>query len=267
MHHESRPSRARKSAVPKKKKTLNRRHSCYYSWRNSDGGRCNWIEGTCVPNCADPRNRRKDLCESNFCVWSDEYSTCTFAHEKLKAREEFCKYQTKLNDNQRRFCTELTRSHSTHLYATEQPIELSKFMGCWYVHANIPTILDKGSVNNIEHCSWDEKGRIKFEFQYEKPAGEKKVLYQHGYVKDGNAWMYLHLNLPYIILYVSEDYSKAIVGYPDRSYLWIMTRFRTVDTIELDSLVQKAVDDFGYDRHLILKVPFDESAESPSCKP
>ena len=40
-------------------------------------------------------------------------------------------------------------------------VDLEKFMGDWYVIANIPTFIEKGAVNAIESYKLDSKGRVK----------------------------------------------------------------------------------------------------------
>ena len=39
-------------------------------------------------------------------------------------------------------------------------VDLKRFMGDWYVIANIPTFIEKGAVNAVESYELDSKGRI-----------------------------------------------------------------------------------------------------------
>ena len=39
-------------------------------------------------------------------------------------------------------------------------VDLERFMGDWYVIANIPTFIEKGAVNAVESYELDSKGRI-----------------------------------------------------------------------------------------------------------
>ena len=46
-----------------------------------------------------------------------------------------------------------------------------------------------------------------------------------------------------------------LVGYPDRSYLWIMTRRWDYPTEEYAKLEARCVDEFGYPKEKIVLVP------------
>jgi dehydrogenase/reductase SDR family protein 12 len=121
------------------------------------------------------------------------------------------------------------------LKAMDRPIELSRFMGRWYVIANIPTFFDKGTINNIEEYSFDEaSGVIQVDFSYSNPSLTKTSCLQQraSVVNELNTqWklspkigFYLPLSIPYLIADCSEDYSSTIIGVPDRAYVWLMTR-------------------------------------------
>eukprot|EP00434_Breviolum_minutum_P009455 symbB.v1.2.008327.t1/scaffold520.1/size192860/10 len=62
------------------------------------------------------------------------------------------------------------------------------------------------------------------------------------------------LQLPYIIVDRSEDYSTAIIGYPNRSYLWVLSRTPEISAKEYEKLIDKCKD-FGYDESKIRRVP------------
>jgi apolipoprotein D and lipocalin family protein len=122
------------------------------------------------------------------------------------------------------------------LAAMARPIDIQRFMGRWYVVANIPTVFDKGTINNTEDYVWNEKKQcVDVEFRYQKSQTDKtEVVKQRCTIANAfkTEWslspklgvFYLPLGIPYLILECTEDYSQCIVGVPDRSYLWIMTR-------------------------------------------
>lgn len=61
-------------------------------------------------------------------------------------------------------------------------INIDQFMGVWIVQAHIPTIFDKGTVNNIEEYVWDpEQEVVNVTFKYTIPAeGYDKSLMNRG---------------------------------------------------------------------------------------
>ena len=53
--------------------------------------------------------------------------------------------------------------------------------------------------------------------------------------------LYLPLGISYLILHVADDYSYAVVGVPCRSYLWIITRKRPINTDKYNSIQRDAI--------------------------
>jgi apolipoprotein D and lipocalin family protein len=151
------------------------------------------------------------------------------------------------------------------LTGMDRPIDIPRFMGRWYVLANIPTKFDKGTMmNKTEDYLWNEnKQCIDIEFRYQKKVnGKIQLIRQRSTVANAanTVWtlapkvgiFYIPFGIPYLILYCSEDYSQCIIGVPDRSYLWIMIRTQgTVEPTIFASLVGRAVD-LGYDAEKIV---------------
>eukprot|EP00401_Gymnodinium_catenatum_P065122 CAMPEP_0117532740 /NCGR_PEP_ID=MMETSP0784-20121206/39523_1 /TAXON_ID=39447 /ORGANISM="" /LENGTH=358 /DNA_ID=CAMNT_0005329141 /DNA_START=84 /DNA_END=1160 /DNA_ORIENTATION=+ len=154
------------------------------------------------------------------------------------------------------------------LQALERPIDLQRFiMGKWYVVANIPTTFDKDTVNNVEEYTYDEATRmVQVNFFYSnKELTKTSCLQQRATVKnEGNTeWklspkvgVYLPVSIPYLIADCAEDYSYTIIGVPDRSYVWIMTREPQPDAAVVEALTKK-VQLLGYEPGKLVKVVQD----------
>ena len=129
-------------------------------------------------------------------------------------------------------------SQQNKLSAMTGSIDLSQFMTKWYVMANIPTFVEIDTRNCIETYTWNEKTkRIGVFFEYTTKYGEYSTMRQYGTIKNSPVdthWgvnpqvccVYLPLDLDYLIIDCAEDYSYSMVGVPDRSYLWIMTKLK-----------------------------------------
>merc|ERR1719446_814976 len=51
--------------------------------------------------------------------------------------------------------------------AMENPIDIQRFMGKWYIIGNIPSFLDKNTANGTEEYTWnEEKQQIDVTFTY-----------------------------------------------------------------------------------------------------
>lgn len=145
---------------------------------------------------------------------------------------------------------------------TAERVDLDRFMGDWYVVANIPTSFERNAWNALEQYSRNERGEIETTFTFNKGAadGPEKVYRPKGFVTDdpSNAVWGMQFIWPfkaeYRILHVDEDYSETIIGRRKRDYLWIMTRVPHPDEAQLERLIQIAVEE-GYLREKIQRVP------------
>ncbi|MCW8956119.1 MAG: lipocalin family protein [Gammaproteobacteria bacterium] len=140
-------------------------------------------------------------------------------------------------------------------------VDLDRFMGDWYVIANIPTFIEVGAHNAIESYSMNDNGSIKTSFSFYQGAfdGEFKTYHPTGYVSeaDNSVWGMQFIwpfKAEYIIAYLSEDYQYTIIARSARDYVWVMSRTSTVDDSVYQSLLQRCVE-MGYPAELIQKVP------------
>lgn len=163
------------------------------------------------------------------------------------------------------------------LAAMDRQIDLARFMGKWYVILNIPTYFDRDTVNNIEEYSYNEATQtIHVDFTYsDKAMSKTSLLKQQAKVENElkTQWslspkvgVYLPLKIPYLVVDCAEDYSTTIIGVPDRSYVWIMTRTANPDETVVEALTKKA-QALGYDAGKLVRVPQKWDCEPPAMVP
>jgi apolipoprotein D and lipocalin family protein len=141
-------------------------------------------------------------------------------------------------------------------------VDLERFMGDWYVIANIPTPPEEGAYNAVESYRIDQDGSIATTFKFRQGAfnGPEKVMHPRGFVRDGtsNAVWGMQFIWPikaeYVISHVDPDYRETIVARSRRDYVWIMARQPTLSDADYARLEQK-VRDLGYDVSKLQKVP------------
>ena len=141
-------------------------------------------------------------------------------------------------------------------------VDLERFMGPWYVIANIPTFLEKGAHNAVETYSMNEDGTIATRFTFNKDSfdGKAKEYNPKGFVVDqeSNALWGMRFVWPikadYRIVYLNEDYTQTIVARQNRDYVWIMARTSTISDSDYDRLVE-FVRSIGYDTSKLMRVP------------
>ena len=145
---------------------------------------------------------------------------------------------------------------------TVEYVDLERFMGSWYVIANIPNFLEKGAHNAVETYELDDDGSIKTTFTFRKDSfdGEQKEFNLRGFVTDktSNALWGMRIVWPikadYRIVYLDDDYSQTIIGRQKRDFVWIMARTPTISDADFDSLMKRS-EALGYDISKIESVP------------
>jgi apolipoprotein D and lipocalin family protein len=143
-------------------------------------------------------------------------------------------------------------------------VDLQRFMGDWYVIANIPTRLERTAHNAIESYRIDVDGTIATTFVFRDGAfdGPEKRYEPRGFVRPGTGdavwgmrfFWYAPVKFEYVIAYVNEDYSQTIIGRSSRDYVWIMARTPQLPQSEYDRLVER-VKVLGYDTSRLNRVP------------
>ncbi len=141
-------------------------------------------------------------------------------------------------------------------------VDLQRFMGDWYVIANIPTFVETGAYNAVESYRLDTDGTIATTFTFRVGGfdGEPKQYTPRGFVLDtqSNAVWGMQFIWPikgdYRIVYLDGDYSQTVIGREKRDYVWIMSRTPTIPEPDYQSILQMLAVQ-GYDTTKIQKVP------------
>jgi len=145
---------------------------------------------------------------------------------------------------------------------SEKYVDLDRFMGDWYVIANIPTFIEEGAHNAIETYAKNKDGTIAttFTFNADSFDGELKEYHPKGFVTDdkSNAIWDMQFIWPfksdYRILHVDDKYQYTIIGRIKRDYVWIMARNPIINADDYKKLVS-IIKDSGYDISKIELVP------------
>jgi apolipoprotein D and lipocalin family protein len=145
---------------------------------------------------------------------------------------------------------------------TVEYVDLPRFMGDWYVIANIPTRLEKGAHNAVETYRLDDDGSIATTFTFRDGGfdGELKRYNPRGFIKDGgsNAEWGMQFIWPikadYRVVYLDEDYTVTIIGRNKRDYVWLMARQPDMADARYEELVD-LIAAMGYDRNKVQRVP------------
>jgi apolipoprotein D and lipocalin family protein len=155
---------------------------------------------------------------------------------------------------------------------TVAKVDLPRYQGTWYELARLPMFFqrncaqsearydlqDDGSIGVINRCrtldgEWQEaKGQA-----VPQVAGQTDKLW----VRFDNWFSNLLPGVAkgeYWVLYLDDDYQSALVGHPNRDYLWLLTRTPQVAPAMRDQLLDVARSQ-GYDTDaLIWRTPDDQ---------
>lgn len=128
---------------------------------------------------------------------------------------------------------------------TDKDVDMPKFMGRWHVLAHIPTAFEKNTFDNYENYIYrDVRKDIAVAFQYsslddlERKSQNQMSMIARVFnapinshwklnIKYGITWP---IDLNYLVFDAVKDsngeYLYTIVGVPDRSAVWIMTKLK-----------------------------------------
>ncbi len=145
---------------------------------------------------------------------------------------------------------------------TVDKVNLERYMGDWYVIANIPTFIETEAHNAVENYQLNSDGTIATTFSFNDSAfdGEQKVYRPRGFILDdkSNALWGMQFIWPikadFRIVYLDDDYNQTIIGRIKRDYVWVMARTPEISESDYQHLVE-VIRDLGYDTSKLRKVP------------
>jgi len=156
----------------------------------------------------------------------------------------------------------LSACSSVEPLPTVEYVDLDRFMGDWYVIANIPTSIETQAYNAVESYQLDDDGSIATTFTFNKGGfkGDKKRYNPRGFVRDStsNAEWGMQFIWPikadYRIIYLDDDYQLTVIGRNKRDYVWVMARTPTIEEEQYEAMME-LVKAAGYDMTNMRKVP------------
>lgn len=141
--------------------------------------------------------------------------------------------------------------------ATVPKVDLEKYLGKWYEIAAFPQSFQKGCSCTSAVYGLRPDGNIEVTNTCLKEGKIKKAIGK-AVVKDKktNAKLSVQFFWPfsgkYWIIALAPDYSYAMVGHPNRDYLWILSRKPVMDNQTYQYLVTQATEK-GFDVRKLVK--------------
>lgn len=163
---------------------------------------------------------------------------------------------------------------------TVPEVDLEQYVGKWYEIASIPQSFQKDCVGNTTaEYSFAERGRIRVINSCDTATGNRKVAEGRAKVVERPSNSKLKVTFvklidwvfafggDYWILDLANDYSFVLIGHPDRSYAWILSRTPSID-MDLLIAMEMRYKDLGYDTCKILTSLQDSGLQTrvPLCE-
>lgn len=128
-----------------------------------------------------------------------------------------------------------------------ESVDLTQYAGKWYEIASFPQPFQKGCFCTTAEYTVTDKGYIVVENTCNKDSVTGKTSYIKGkaFVDDNttNAKLKVQFFWPfkgkYWIIDLADDYSYAVVSHPNRKYLWILSRTKTIDSVVYDQIIER----------------------------
>jgi apolipoprotein D and lipocalin family protein len=146
---------------------------------------------------------------------------------------------------------------------TVSHVDLPRYMGDWYVIANIPYFAEKDCYDSIESYALRPDGDIDNWFTCRKKSFDapmKRMANALATVKNKTTnaeWrvrFFKVISVKYLILDLDPDYQWVVVGHPSRKYGWIMARSKIMADPIYRGILQR-LGQQGYDTSKFQKVP------------
>jgi apolipoprotein D and lipocalin family protein len=153
-------------------------------------------------------------------------------------------------------------AHASQPIPPVSHVDLSRYMGRWYVIASIPTRFERGGYNPVETYKLDPDGRVCTAFRFRPGSFSAPVKKIHSIASvvpgTGNAQWKVHLfwflRAQYIVAWLAPDYSKVIVARDKRDYVWLMARTPHISEADYQAMLAR-VKAMGYDLSKLEKAP------------
>jgi apolipoprotein D and lipocalin family protein len=161
--------------------------------------------------------------------------------------------------------------------ATGEAVDLSRYAGRWFEIARLPMPFQKVGEAAIAEYGRNPNGTLSVHNIAVRPDGSQRDI--HGYAKVLNppentkltvrfhTWFGPLIPVPkagnYWVLHVDDDYQEAIVGAPNRKYLWLLARTATISGPRYAALVARA-EALGFDVSRMISAPPHTAAELPT---
>ena len=133
-------------------------------------------------------------------------------------------------------------------------VDLTRFMGTWYLVGGIPTAFERDAWNAVETYTLLEDGSIRTTLSFNQGGadGPRKHIEAPARVRPGTnnaVWdvrVFGPVKAQYVVAWLRDDYSLTLVARDARDYAWVFARTPAVAEADLEP-VRQHLGRLGYD--------------------
>lgn len=141
------------------------------------------------------------------------------------------------------------------------PIDLTRYMGTWYVIAHVPYFTDRGHVAAHNEYTLQSDGDVGVRYVYRTGFGQPwKTLEASASVRedsgnhDWRVWFYKVVLAKYRIVEIAPDYAWVLVDSPGRDLAWVLARKPIMGDAQYQDLLRR-LRGYGVDSDKLWRVP------------
>ena len=126
-------------------------------------------------------------------------------------------------------------------------VDLSRYTGTWYEIARYPHKFQKGCIGSRATYTLRDDGKLTVLNECYEESEKSKLRSVRGKAwiidRDTNAKLKVSFFWPfsgdYWIIDLGRDYEYAVIGHPDRKYLWILSRTQVMDASVYEDILNR----------------------------
>jgi len=146
---------------------------------------------------------------------------------------------------------------------TVERVDIPRYMGDWYVIANIPYFAEKNCYDSVESYALRPDGRIDNWFScrrgsadaaFERKANAVARITNTVTHAEWSVKFFKVIAVKYLVLDLDPDYQWAVIGHPSRKYGWVVARGKSLPDSTYEGILERLAAQ-GYDVSRFTKVP------------
>ena len=158
-------------------------------------------------------------------------------------------------------CSQTPKKNAPPPLQTVSGVDLKRYAGTWYEIASYPNNFQRGCVATTATYAALLNGKIRVVNQCRKERLDGDVISAEGkaWVADSRAGAKLKVSFfwpfsgDYWIIELGENYDYAVVGHPERKYLWILSRSPQMDPALYNRILKRLQNTHHYDTGRLVK--------------